>query len=244
MCTWTRKLYVLYRPLELQVDARSLSSPLKRRRPYRKTCALIRWDKYPLTLYPQAIATLLHVAEDIRNMKNKAAVVVGSTQSDYNGQVNHGGIIVNGSWWNTNLVVPGDRPISCDTLNGNCVLIAKCVAHRIGNLDSLFIHTMGDIGYGFRVRAVGFPLVVVPGFARKCQSNPITNTYEDDTLPLRERLSKIADIKGRPLKPWFIFLWRHFGWLGLFYWTGTYVKVVLTSLRTFVRSKMQKKSGK
>lgn len=197
------------------------------------------WLNDDTYLYPQAIATLLKVAEDIHSEENKAAVVVGSTQAEENGQVNHGGIIVDGSWWTTSLVVPGDKPIPCDTLNGNCVLISKGVVHQVGNLDSTFIHTMGDIDYGFRVRAIGFPLVVMPGFAGICHSNAIAGTYEDTALPLRERLSKIVDIKGRPPRPWFIFLWRHFGWLGLFYWTGTYAKVFLTWLREYVRRRIQ-----
>ncbi len=193
------------------------------------------WLNDDTFLYPDAITTMLKVAEEVFNKERKSAVVVGSTQAEENGEVNHGGIIVDGSWWNTSLVVPGDEPILCDTLNGNCVLISRPVVSHVGNLDATFIHTMGDIDYGFRVREKGFPLVVMPGFAGRCDSNPITGTYEDNSLPLRERLSKIADIKGRPLRPWFIFLWRHFGWLGLFYWVGTYAKVFLTWLRQYVR---------
>jgi len=47
---WPRKQRARYRPRVSLADSRSLSSPLKRRRPYRRKCALIRWDKYQFTI--------------------------------------------------------------------------------------------------------------------------------------------------------------------------------------------------
>jgi GT2 family glycosyltransferase len=193
------------------------------------------WLNDDTYLYPKTIEVLLKVDKENYIKTNKSAVVVGSTQEQEGGQVNHGGVVVNGSWWKSHLVEPGIEPVVCDTLNGNCVLVARGVVQVIGILDSKFIHTMGDIDYGFRVTAARLSLIVMPGFAGICHSNPIANTYEDETLPLRKRISMIADIKGRPLKLWFIFLWRHFGYMGLFYWVGTYAKVVLTWLLASIR---------
>lgn len=188
------------------------------------------WLNDDTYLYPHAIVKLLQTAQSLRRTEEAEPVVVGTTQEEKNGPANHGGVVVEGSWWKSKLVEPNNEPIFCDTLNGNCVLISKCVAERVGNLDAKFTHTMGDIDYGFRVKKAGFSLVVMPGFAGQCYSNPISGTYEDETLPLKVRMRKILDIKGRPMKPWFVFLWRHFGVVGLFYWTGTYAKVVFSWL--------------
>lgn len=197
------------------------------------------WLNDDTLLYPNALTQLLKVAEEVTSTERKPVVVVGSTHAQEGGHVNYGGVALNGGWWKASIVVPGDKPVPCDTLTGNCVLISKGVVQQTGNLDSAYIHTMGDIDYGFRVIAAGFPLVVMPGFAGTCQSNPIANTYEDDTLPLRVRWSKISHIKGRPFRPWLVFHWRHFGWLGLIYWAATYAKVIITWLRSRVRTCME-----
>lgn len=189
------------------------------------------WLNDDTYLYRQALTGLLQVASDIQDNGKKEFVVVGSTQEYEGGKVNHGGVTISNGWWSSKIVEPREHVVPCDTLNGNCVLISKALAVAVGNLDPIFIHTMGDIDYGLRIKAAGFPLVVMPGYAGICQSNPVSGTYEDVTLPLRARLSKIAAVKGRPLRPWLAFHWRHFGWLGLIYWSGTYAKVLVTWLR-------------
>jgi len=185
------------------------------------------WLNDDTFLYPQTLSTLLQVAETMQNTQSRTAIVVGSTQSNQGGRANHGGIV---KWrkLNSQLVEPRDIPVPCETMYGNCVLIPAEVVKRIGNLDPAFVHSIGDIDYGLRARKAGFDSVVMPGFAGTCEVNPVSSTCNDKTLSLRVRFEKMLGPKGLPLKPWFIFLWRHFGFFGLLYWVWTYTKIVLT----------------
>ena len=196
------------------------------------------WLNDDTFLYAKTISKLVDVAESFQLREKKHAIVVGSTQEKRNGSVNHGGVNLNGGWWKASLVAPKSIPIPCQTFNGNCVLIPDTIVQKIGNLDSMFIHAMGDIDYGLRVTAAGLSIIVMPEFAGICKSNPIAGTYEDDTLPLGVRLAKVLHVKGRPFKPWLAFHRRHFGWFGLIYCSATYLKIVYTWLLSLIRTKL------
>lgn len=190
------------------------------------------WLNDDTYLYPQTLSTLIRIESELRSSKGKATIVVGSTQAHEGGTVNHGGFRYRGKrLWTSKLIEPTEFAVTCDSLNGNCVLIPHQIASRIGNLDDRFIHTIGDIDYGLRAKAAGFGLVVMPGFAGTCQVNPIRGTFNDPSLSLRERYIRLFGPKGLPPKHWLVFQWRHFGWMGLLYWTWTYVKVLITWVR-------------
>lgn len=191
------------------------------------------WLNDDTYLYPEALTTLLTVAAE-REQSGGAAVVVGSTQATSDGPVNHGGIA---KWrrLDSKLVVPQEVPVACETMYGNCVLIPDKIARRVGNLDPAFTHSIGDVDYGLRVGQAGFAILVMPGFAGTCEANPVSGTLNDASLSLKLRFEKLLGPKGLPFKPWLIFLWRHFGFVGLAYWVWTYVKLPLTWLRARLR---------
>jgi GT2 family glycosyltransferase len=185
------------------------------------------WLNDDTFLYPEALANLLVVAANADHTADTAAVVVGSTQAMAGGPPTHGGI---GKWrrLNSPLVTPQEVAVPCETMYGNCVLIPDRIARRVGNLDSAFVHSIGDVDYGLRVGKAGFPILVMPGYAGTCELNPFGGSLNDASLSLKVRFQKLLGPKGLPLKPWLIFLWRHYGILGLAYWVWTYAKLPVT----------------
>lgn len=193
------------------------------------------WLNDDTYLYPETIGTLLAVAAEAGQRGNSAAVVVGSTQATSSGPVTYGGLRESRPSL-LELVVPQDNPVRCDTLTGNCVLVPDRVAKQVGNLDEIFIHAIGDVDYGLRVRKAGFSIFVMPGYAGICEQNPVAGTPNDASLPLNLRFQLLLGPKGLPFKPWLVFLWRHFGILGLAYWAWTYAKLPVTSLLARLKS--------
>ncbi len=194
------------------------------------------WLNDDTYLYPLAIEKLLRVVNDCQISKKKTPIVVGSTQEKIGTLVNHGGI-VKWSRLNSKLVEPQDVPIPCETMYGNCVLIPHDIVNKVGNLDEIFVHSIGDVDYGLRAKRAGFNILVMPGFAGTCESNHIKGTLSDKNLPLAVRLKMMLGPKGLPPKPWLIFLWRHRGFKGLLYWFYSYMAVILTwHRRRFTKS--------
>src|SRR6185369_6198351 len=124
-------------------------------------------------LAPGALARMLEVHRARAQSGDEASIVVGSTLDPDSGQQSYGGWS-KGPWYNPGslrLVEPGAEPKPCDTLNGNCVLVPRAAARRVGNLDPAFTHGMGDIDYGFRARGAGCSLWVSPGYVGECVAN-------------------------------------------------------------------------
>lgn len=186
------------------------------------------WLNDDTLLYPHAISMLLRTEK----LVNVASLIVGSTQGELDGEVTYGGKVRVSKWHplRYQLVIPTDTEIYCDTMNGNCVLIPRIIALTIGNLDEAFIHTIGDIDYGLRARMVGFRVVVMPGYAGSCNSNPIDNTFADARLSVRDRLARLNGKKGLPLQAWKIFTRRHCGGLWVVFWLLPYFKIILQSI--------------
>lgn len=169
------------------------------------------------------------------NSYNLHSVIVGATRPCELPNVNYGGILMNKGWLSARLINPTQQPISCDTFNGNCVLIPKKIYEDVGNLDPIYIHAIGDIDFGLRVKRNGFTILQCDGFCGYCESNEIVNTYLDTTLPLYKRLKLVLSIKNRPLVPWMYFHLKNFGLIGILYFSATYIKIILSSITKLIR---------
>lgn len=186
------------------------------------------WLNDDVELFPRCLETLLDTHEALQAETRRVGIVVGS-MCNGQGEFTYGGLIrkVN----NFIHVAPSDIAQPCDTLNGNCVLIARGVAERVGNMDSAFRHGIGDMDYGLRATKVGIPIRVMPGFAGCCiHDHWIAGSYLDRSLSLSVRWKKITSAKGLAPYAWWIYSRRHFGWLWPAYWVWPYVKVVWTSI--------------
>jgi GT2 family glycosyltransferase len=190
------------------------------------------WLNDDTMLYPDALVRLLAASRALRLATGGNVVVVGSTQDAASRALTYGGVVRAARWrpMAFSMVTPGAAPIECESMWGNCVLIPDAIARAVGNLDPSFTHSMGDVDYGLRVRKAGFGIFVMSGYAGTCSMNSPSGSYEDPRVPLRERLRKMMQPKGLPVRSWRVLTRRHAGPFWFLYWAWPYCKVVASAL--------------
>jgi GT2 family glycosyltransferase len=196
-----------------------------------------RFDAYLLlnddtVLYEDTLSRIIACAESYL-ASGKPAIVVSSTRSSKDSRHSYGGIltVARGLAMNFVPVLPNPiSPLSCDTMNGNCVLIPKEVANVLGNLDEHFRHQYGDLDYGLRARRAGFEVVVCPGYSGECNQNSTIGSWRDPSIPFIKRWRHLISPKGVPIKEWFFFTRRHFGWRWPYYVVSPYFKTITSGL--------------
>jgi GT2 family glycosyltransferase len=159
-------------------------------------------------------------------------IVVGSLRDPDSGRLTYGGVVHSSRIHRLKFktLPPVDKPQSCDTANGNALLIPGSVARITGNLNPSFTHSMGDFDYGLRARKLGCSLWIAPGFAGTCRRNETTNTWLDPRLSFANRWEKAMSVKGLPAREWRCFARAHGGILWPLLWTLPYIRISLQSL--------------
>ena len=195
------------------------------------------WLNDDTHLVPGALTQLLAQAASLQRATGVPAIVVGATAERDSGRISYGGRIAKSRLrpFNYHLVFSDDEPVPCEAIEGNCVLIPRAVALRVGNLDPAFEHAMGDTDYGLRARRLGFRSYVASGVIGHCSPNPLGGTYFDTSLPLARRWQLIKGRKGLPVSSWRLFCRRHGGALWPLHFAWPYAKVVLTGMRAGLR---------
>lgn len=183
-------------------------------------------------LYGDALRRAIDCAESTL-AAGKAAIVAGSTYSTTSGKQSYGGLAMRkkGMTAHFDPIEPDPFAIrQCDTMNANFALIPAQVARVVGNLDARFRHQFGDLDYGLRARRAGFDIVIVPGFVGTCTENSARGTWRDLNATLPVRWKDLLSPKGVPLKEWFLFTGRHYGWRFPYYAVSPYLKTIASSL--------------
>lgn len=191
------------------------------------------WLNDDTFLYPDALRRMLDTHSACMARTGKAGIVVGSTH-DETGHTSYGGELQKSRLRPLTLIKvdPNDTVQQCDTFNGNCVLVSCAASDVLGNLDSGFIHAMGDTDYGLRAKQAGVPVWVMPFYAGTCvNDNHVSGSFADQSLSFMMRLRKVLSPKGLPPRPWAIICRRHTGYLWPVYWLWPYLKILLTSTR-------------
>ncbi|MFE1954736.1 glycosyltransferase family 2 protein [Streptomyces sp. NPDC059524] len=110
------------------------------------------------------------------------------------------------------LVEPTGAPERCATYDGDVVLVPWAVRERVGDIDKVFRHGMGDHDHGLRARRAGVAAYVAPrtvgewaggGSGRPASSEP--------GIGVREALRRVASEAERPVWPWAVYCVRHAG---------------------------------
>ena len=158
---------------------------------------------------------------------NSADAVVGATVDD-KGEISYGGVRKDSKFFvRLSHIKPSKEPIVCDTFNCNAVLIKADVFSEMGNLDSVYKHSMGDYDYGMGMRKRGYTIINTSDYIGKCNGNPIENTWLDSKLPKKERLRKKESTKGLPRGDWFHFVCKNYNFFAAVYHSMTpYVKIL------------------
>jgi GT2 family glycosyltransferase len=191
------------------------------------------WLNDDTELYPDALGRLISQSEMLAARSGRPVIVVGSTVDRQSGQLTYGGY-VSGSRlhrFGYRLVWNDARPIPCETMNGNCVLIQLAIARQVGNLDPVYEHAMGDTDYALRAREAGFGVFVAAGVMGRCSGNPLAGSFTDESLPWRRRWQLMLGRKGLPVRSWLHFTRRHGGLMWPLYFAWPYAKLAVAGVR-------------
>jgi GT2 family glycosyltransferase len=182
----------------------------------------VLWLNDDTLLNPDSIARLLAARSVLLERKGRDGIVVGATADHSTGRLTYSGMVSAGGLRPLAFrkVYSETELVSCDTMNGNVVLIPISVARSVGNLDPVFEHSMGDVDYGLRARREGHPLAVAPGIVGVCSCNPVAGSFLDTSLPVGRRWKLFVNRKVLPPKSWKHLVRRHSGslWPLLFAW--------------------------
>lgn len=200
---------------------------------YAKRLDYYLWLNDDTVLYPCALRGLLATHRAMEIQCGAAGIVVGTTR-DAEGNISYGGMLRKPRRLGAlsfEHVVPADKPIQCDTSNGNVVLVSARASDRLGNLDARFRHGMADIDYGLRAKAEKIPVWVMPGYAGSCaRDHSKTGSFLDESLSLRRRWKLLISPKGLPFKSWLTLCRRHSGGLWTLHFIWPYARTILSSV--------------
>ena len=187
------------------------------------------WLNDDVVLDPDALKRLLATYAALCAGRQPLSVVVGSTRDPQTGATTYGGVRRTSRLRRMAfaLVTPTDTPQSCDTMNGNVVLIPRSVYSVVGNIDVRFPHAMGDTDYGLRARSAGCQVFLAPGHVGTCSGNPRAGTSRDETLSRRQRLRKVVSPNELPVAEWVAICRRHGGPLWPVLVLSPYVRLIV-----------------
>jgi GT2 family glycosyltransferase len=187
------------------------------------------WLNDDTLIDPNALTELLNHHCHLTQQGHPDSIIVGSTRDPLTGKPTYGGAMRSKRWYSNKyeFVESTQQLQECDTMYGNCVLIPRSVAEKVGNLDAAFIHTLGDLDYGLRARKLGCSVWIAPGYIGTCSKNSVRGSWVDTKLPIHERLRKLLQPKGYPIKAWTVFTKRHSGPFWFIYWFLPYLRAVI-----------------
>jgi GT2 family glycosyltransferase len=187
------------------------------------------WLNDDTLLEPNALKDLLNIHHHRIKQRQLNSIIVGSTVDPVTRKPTYGGAVQSKHWYSNKyeFVKPSQEAQECETMYGNCVLIPNSVAQKVGNIDSAFIHTFGDLDYGLRARKLGCSVWAAPGYIGICSKNSVRGSWVDTNLPLYERLKKVLQVKAFPPRAWTVFVKRHSGPFWYLYWLLPYIRAVI-----------------
>lgn len=154
------------------------------------------------------------------------AVIIGAMQWD-TGILSYGGVKYDKGIHYTTLG-PEKSDIACDTFCANCVLIPLSVFKQAGQMDTCYIHSLGDFDYGMKISRMGIKMYTSSFFVGQCNDNSRGGTWMDNSLSLRERIKRKESPKGNPTKQWFHYLKKYFGLhYAVWYSLTPYFRIIL-----------------
>lgn len=159
------------------------------------------WLNDDVELFPAAIDDLLKCCPE------NNSIVVGTMCSRLEETPTYGG-----RKSNRELIHPNGNPQICDEFNGNLVLIPDAVYKQIGNLDPIFIHSIGDYDYALRAKQKGIRSYITPNYLGYCEKHESLAGWCVPEVPLIHRIKILYTPRANSHPIYFFrFEHRHFG---------------------------------
>lgn len=162
------------------------------------------WLNDDTIIEENAIITLLKIS----NSKENQSIICGTCKSVQNGKITYGGYNLASRGQNIN----SGNIEKCDYFNGNLVLVPKAVYIQVGNLDPVFVHSLGDYDYGLRAKKLNISSWVTGEAIAICERNNLPN-WANPKNSLKHRLNAFYTPLGAAPFTYFIYANRHFGLL-------------------------------
>jgi GT2 family glycosyltransferase len=161
------------------------------------------WLNDDTNLKPDAINELLECAKHV----DEFTLICGATCSEVSGEFTYGGTTKQGK-----PIKPNGSIQTCEIIQGNCVLISQFIYEKIGTLDPVFPHAIGDLDYGLRLVAKGGTICTAKKYIGYCERNDRLPKWCYNDTPILERYKTLYSPLGysHP-KYFFIYEQRHFG---------------------------------
>ena len=137
---------------------------------------------------------------------NDRALIAGSTCASQDEKT-----ITYGGWRANRLITDVRKEQTCDTINGNLVLVPRDVYLKIGANDPYYRHSLGDTDYGLRARESGIPVILAPGILGICDLHERPALWKDPDQPFRKRWNHFFSPLGNNPFEYFHFRRIHFG---------------------------------
>lgn len=186
------------------------------------------WLNDDTDLFPNALSTMLAAAEAAGNR----AVIVAPICSRITGKTTYSGYQMNANFRTAVLVEPMNRLVPLTFFCGNCVLVPRTVWEKVGPLDPLFHHSLGDFDYGFRVAKAGFRSYLAPEHLGYCETHDSLPKWCLSSVPLRQRWAMLYSPLGH-CHPNYFFRYelRHFGLvIALRHFLSIHVRMLMPQL--------------
>lgn len=151
-----------------------------------------------------AVAALLEIVQG----SDSRVIAVAAIRDAENEEPIYGGIRRG-----VGIVKPTGNIESCDTFNGNAVIITRRVYCEIGILHGAYTHGMGDFDYGYQASRRGITVVQSARTLGSCGRNSHKGSWRDRTLSRAERWKRLNSPKGLPFREWMEFNRRNAGLL-------------------------------
>ena len=163
------------------------------------------WLNDDTFLFENSLECLLSAAETT----NENSIIVGTTCSTENGKLTYGGFSKEDK-----LIEPNGVLQECVNFQGNFVLVPRIVFQKIGTLDKLFHHAIGDLDYGLRAQKAGFISYVLGNNIGTCESHNTLPIWCLKEVPFLKRIKSLYSPLGNS-HPYYFFRYefRHFGLL-------------------------------
>ena len=161
------------------------------------------WLNNDSYLYPDAFALMFEAISPSPDLTVFSGVFISETT----GQASFGGRI------NDRILAPNSQWQKFEQLNGNFVFVPKTVVEKIGILDDVFHHGIGDYDYGYRAQKAGIELLLTPRYIGVCERDSDYHKYRDPRYSLVERFRFLYSPLGPPPPSLFRFNFRHFSFL-------------------------------
>ena len=166
------------------------------------------WLNDDVVLYEDAMQHLLSCGK-ISNFKSIICGVFETGQ--HSNIISYGGGNFQGKTYIANSLHT-ERLQSCEIINGNCILVPQSVFEKVGMIDKIFPHALGDHDYSLRAKKMNIISYTTQKIIGNCGKNASLPLWCLSSTPLLKRFEILYSPLGNSHPYYYtIYMYRHFG---------------------------------